>query len=228
MKYTQLVDYADELEEEYDLSECIYFGAIQRLEEVQSDLSKIDEVTHVRMVIRLFLINWGSMNRVVGREGLRWKKLAENLRSLEPEFGKLRGKRFLEINFDDPEVALAIRTIYSKLDPIPYLGSPTTISKILHILNPEIFVMWDNAIVKELRKTNKRIGHSCEGYLEFLKMAQKEIKEALAERQLETGKSMDEIEQAIRFRYRNKTLVKIIDEHNWMKTKHQQNARITR
>jgi hypothetical protein len=219
MKYKELVDGADKLEEEYSLTECIYFGAIERLREVQEDLRRLDDVKHIRRVIKLFLINWGSMNRVVGREGLKWKQLGETLRGLENEFEKLRGKRFLTINLDDPAIAAAIKTIYSRLDPIPYLGSPITISKILHLLNPEIFVMWDNAIEEKFHKINHNINYESEGYLEFLKTAQREIREALDERQKETGKSLDEVEQEICLRYKGKTLARIADEYNWMTTR---------
>jgi hypothetical protein len=216
MRYQELVDGADRFEEEYNLTECIYFEAIEKLREAQNNLSRLDDVKHIRRVIKLFLINWGSMNRVVGREGLKWKRLGEILRSLENEFEKLRGKRFLTINLNDPAIAAAIKTIYSRLDPIPYLGSPVTISKILHLLNPEIFVMWDNAIEEKFHRINHSINYESEGYLEFLKTAQREIREALDERQKETGKSLDEVEQEIRLRYRGKTLTKIIDECNWM------------
>jgi len=220
MKYQELADNVDKFEEEYELIECIYFGAIEKLGEAQNDLNKLDDIKHIRRVVRLFLINWGSMIRVVGREGTKWKQLSETLRGLENEFKELRGKKLLTINLNDPIIAGAVKTIYSRLDPIPYLGSGTTISKILHLLNPEIFIMWDNAIVEKFHRMNHCINYTSEGYLEFLKVAQKEIKEALDERQIETGKSIDEIEQAIRFRYKNKTLAKIIDEYNWMTARH--------
>jgi len=219
MKYKDLIDNVSKLEEEYELTECIYFGAIEKLGEVQEDISKIDDVKHIRRIIRLFLINWGMMNRVVGRKDLEWKKLGETLRSLEKEFRELRDRKFLTTNFNENTISNAIRTIYGKLDPFPYLGSPTTLSKILHLLNPEIFVMWDNEIVKEYKKRNFRVSTTAEGYLEFLKDAQKEIKEALNDYQKESGKQLDEIEKELRARRDNRTLARIVDEYNWMITR---------
>jgi hypothetical protein len=219
MKYKDLIDNASKLEEEYELTECIYFGAIEKLGEVQEDISKIDDVKHIRRIIRLFLINWGMMNRVVGRKDLEWKKLGETLRSLEKEFRELRDRKFLTTNFNENTISNAIRTIYGKLDPFPYLGSPTTLSKILHLLNPEIFVMWDNEIVKKYKKRNFRVSTTAEGYLEFLKDAQKEIKEALNDHQKESGKQLDEIEKELRARCDNRTLARIVDEYNWMITR---------
>jgi len=219
MKYKDLIDTVSKLEEEYELTECIYFGAIEKLKEVQENISKIDDVKHIQRVIKLFLINWGMMNRVVGRKDLDWKKLGETLRSLEKEFRELRNRKFLTIDFNENTISNAIRTIYDRLDPLPYLGSPTTLSKILHVLNPEIFVMWDNEIVRKYKRRNFRVNTTAEGYLEFLKDAQKEIKEALNDYQKESGKQLCEIEIDLRNRCNNRTLARIVDEYNWMITR---------
>jgi hypothetical protein len=61
----------------------MYFGALEKLKEVQEDLGKLDDVKHVRRVIKLFLIQWGNMNRVVGRKSIEWNRLGETLRNLE-------------------------------------------------------------------------------------------------------------------------------------------------
>jgi hypothetical protein len=216
MKYLELIEDVDRFEKEYELTECMYFGAIEKLKDVQKNLEKLDDVQHVERVIKLFLIQWGNMNRVVGREGLDWKRLGEKLSSSENDFSVLRNKKLLLIDFDDPTVSNVIVKIYEKLDPLPYLGSPTTISKILHLLNPEVFVMWDNAIVEKYREMNHGVNYTSRGYLEFLKVTQKEIKEALKERQKATGKRLDEVENEIRLRCKNKTLAKIVDEYNWI------------
>lgn len=215
MKYENLIESVNKCEEEFELTECIYFGAIEKLRNVQKNLGKIDDIRHVRRVIKPFLIQWGMMNRVAGQKNLEWKKLGETLRKLEKEFAKLRGKRFLNIKFNDENVSSAIKNIYRKIDLIPQLGGRTCEPKILHLLNPEIFVMWDEAIEKNYKRKNSRIRDSPEGYLEFLKEAQKELREALEDHQKETGKGLDEIEEEIQHKYKNKTLARIIDEYNW-------------
>ena len=217
MKYKDLLDKVDELEEETKLAECMYFGAVEKLKDVQRDLTKLDDVQHIRRVIKPFLTQWGMMGRVVERKGLRWMELGEILRSLEKEFKELWGESFLTIEFNEEKFSRAIKSIYSRLDPIPYIGGPTSIPKILHLFNPEIFVMWDTKIRENYRKKNNRIRDTPEGYLEFLKEVQKELKEAVRERQRETGKGLDDIEQEIRSRYNNKTLARIVDEYNWIK-----------
>lgn len=216
MRFRDLIDKVDTFEEETELPECMYFGAIEKLKDVQEDLRKLDDILHVRRIIKPFLINWGMMGRVVGRKDLDWRKLGETLRSLEPAFAKLRNKRLINIKLDEAIFSNAIKEIYHKLRIIPYIGSPTALSKILHLLNPEVFVMWDSDIRKKYKEKNKRVGDSPDGYLEFLKEVQKELKEALEDRQRETGRSLDEIEQEIRNRYKNKTLARIVDEYNWI------------
>ena len=181
---------------------------------MQKDVSKLDKVKHVHRVMELFLISWG-MNRVVSREGFNWKGLTETLRKLEPEFAKLRGKRFLKPKlFDDGEIVEAIKKIYSDLKPYPYVGS-TTISKILHLLNPEIFVMLDGAIVNGFHKGNKKVNHSANGYVEFLRDSQKKFFKMCND----VGKTTDMIEKELRSKHSNRTIANLIDIYNW-KTYH--------
>jgi hypothetical protein len=217
MQYENFIETIDEFEEDYELIELLYFGAIERLRDVQKDVSKLDDLKHIQRIMKLFLISWGMMNRVVGRKNLDWKKLGETLRSLEKEFALLRDKKFLNIDFNDETLSHAIKTIYGKLDPIPYLGSPTTISKILHLLNPEIFVMWDNAIVNFYHEIDPDVDYSASEYLEFLKLTQKTVIVTLSKFERETEKSLDNIEAELRRKYQNKTTTKLIDEYNWMK-----------
>lgn len=216
MKFHDLISKVDELEDETELAECIYFGAVDKLKEVRNDLTKLNDIVHLRRIIKPFLIQWGMMGRVVGREGLEWAKVGETLRSLEEEFELLRGQKLLTMKFQDTKISDAIRRVYRKLDPIDYIGSPTAISKILHLLNPEVFVMWDNDIRKAYKKKNRRVRETPEGYLEFLNEMQKELEDALNDYRKETKKELDEIEREIRARYRNKTLAKIVDEYNWI------------
>lgn len=216
MKYRDLLDKVDELEEETELAECMYFGAVEKLKDVQRDLTKLDDVQHMRRVIKPFLTQWGMMGRVVERKGLRWMELGETLRSLEKEFKQLWSRSFLTIEFNEEKISKAIKNIYSRLDPIPYIGGPTSIPKILHLLNPEIFVMWNTDIRENYRKKNNRIRDTPEGYLEFLIEVKEELKEAIYDRQKESGKELDRIEQEIRSRYKNKTLARIVDEYNWI------------
>ncbi|MHA2427963.1 MAG: hypothetical protein ACXADB_08065, partial [Candidatus Hermodarchaeia archaeon] len=129
MKYQTLVDSFQKSEYK---NEPVYFWAIEQLKEVRKDLHELSDTQHLLGIIKPFLIKWGRMGRVVSRKEVRWEIFGEKLRNLEIEFKVLRCKRFRNVNYDDITVSTAIKTIYGKLDPLLYLGGPTTISKVLH------------------------------------------------------------------------------------------------
>jgi hypothetical protein len=207
---------ADESEAEYWLAELMYFGAIEGLKEPQNDINTLDDVKHIRRIVKPFLVQWGSMGRVVGREDLDWTGLGNALRGSENEFSILRKEKLIHISFDSNNISDSILSLYENIDSIPYIGGLTALSKILHLFNPEIFMMWDDDIRDVYKKKNNLIRENSKGYLEFLKQAQIEIREALTERQKETNKGIDEVEEEIRARYKHKTLARIIDQYNWL------------
>jgi ribosomal protein S5 len=85
----------------------------------------------------------------------------------------------------------------------------------MHVLNPEIFVMWDIGIRDRYKKKNRSVLGNSEGYLEFLKENQREIRDALNDGRKTTGKDLDEIERELRKEHENKTLAKLIDQYNY-------------
>jgi len=132
-------------------------------------------------------------------------------------YQKLQGKSLLDINLDDKEIEDAIKEAYDSAE-VKYIGA-TAISKILHLLNPELFVMWDD----DIRKKYKVAG-SVAGYLEFLKLVKREVEEAIEEEARKRGCGKKEIAERIcrelpsnklGSKYNEKTLAKLIDEYNW-------------
>ncbi|MCW4046400.1 MAG: hypothetical protein NWE99_02405 [Candidatus Bathyarchaeota archaeon] len=215
MRYRVFIETVSLLEESIGSTEPIYFESIQKLEEVREDLRRLDIQMHLLGLIRPFLIQWGTMARVVGQEGLDWVGFGKAIQNLESDFARLRDKRFLAIDFSEEVVSNAVKKIYEELRRFPKLGGPTVISKVLHLLNPELFVMWDANIRKAYQIKNRQVNEFPEGYLEFLKETQSEVKEAFCDYQRESGKDFDEIEQEIRGKFKNKTLARIIDEYNY-------------
>jgi hypothetical protein len=216
MKYKDFIDNVNKYEDKFGLVvEPKYFKAIEELREVREDLGKLDFAQHLEGTIKQFLADWGKMWRVVNRPGLDWKGLGEALRKSEKEFEKLRNESIVSINFNEVTVSNAIKTIYRRTKGVPYLGGATAISKILHSLNPEVFVIWDTDIRKKYEKKNSLIGHSPEGYLEFLKATQKEVLEALRDRRKQTRKELTEIERETSSEYK-KTIAKLVDEYNYV------------
>jgi len=217
MRYAELVKGIINFESSFWFGEYVYFKALENLENVRADLSKLETKEHVEGIIKMFLIQWGRMGRTVDRRDLNWEQLTKQLRSSKEAFQKLQGKSILDINLDDEEVIDAIKRTYEAAS-IKYIGA-TAISKILHLLNPEIYVMWDEDI-----RMKYKVAKSVKGYLDFLKQMKVEVKEALGEGVKEKGCSEKEIVEEIcrelpskklGQEYSRKTLAKLIDEYNW-------------
>jgi len=217
MRYKEFICGVKNFEDSFWFGEYVYFKALERLEIVRTDLSKLETNEHVKQIIKMFLIQWGRMGRTVDREDLNWEQLTKQLRNSKEIFQKLQGKTLLDINLDEEETATLIKEAY-KSARVRRIG-PTAISKILHLLNPELFVMWDEDIRREYG-----VRGSATGYLKFLKKMKRELKEALKEEAKRTGESEREIAKRICRElpsknlgrgYDRKTLAKLIDEYNW-------------
>lgn len=106
-------------------------------------------------------------------------------------FQKLDGLRFEDVNFDDiRSEIIQLYDILSEFRGIKYVGA----SKIMHLKNPQLFVMWDTNIRQFYRIWDTK----AENYLKFLK-------------------KMQEISNHIKWTDKRKTLAKVIDEYNFMK-----------
>jgi len=222
LKYKDLIDKVQLYENENWFGEFIYFKTLGQLRDVLEDIRNLKFKEHVMDVIRIFLLQWGQMARTVEREDTEWKKLTDNLLSMRESFQKLRGKSLLD-DFDNEEIAEHIKSIYESA----YVKNivPTAISKILHLLNPDLFVMWDEKIREKYKKKNPAISISANGYLEFLKTVQTEVKEAIKEESERSGRSEQDIVEEICTNlpskklgpeYCRKTLAKLIDEYNYI------------
>jgi hypothetical protein len=113
--------------------------------------------------------------------------LNNTIKECKPLFDKLKGRSFKTVNFDEFEDT--IQTIYSRLSRIggvEYTGA----SKVMHLLNPDLFVMWDTY-------TRDKYGFDKDAndYFNFLK-------------------KMQEIFKNIEWNMPNKTLAKAVDEYN--------------
>jgi len=146
-------------------------------------LKRIDlskiEEKDVKGPIRTFLINWGMMGRVVGRLKKGWEK----------------------------ELATKIKIDCYK--SLRIIVGPTSASKILHLICPNFFPMWDcdirkliSNIYKWRKNSHKGIGESPEGYYKFIQEIQVFLKK-YDEVLLELSKQYD------------KGKLKLIDEFLW-------------
>jgi hypothetical protein len=121
--------------------------------------------------------------------------LEKAIKKCQPLFDKIKDKDFPSAKFD--EIGDVVREIYdilSKVKGVEYTGA----SKIMHLFNRSLFVMWDRNIRKEYGFYFKNIEMTTGAdYLFFQKV-------------------MQEIFGDIKWEESDKTLAKAIDEFNYM------------
>jgi len=154
--------------------------------------------------ILLMLTTWNSaLYRVAKKNEFKIAELKTCLEKIQPDFYALQNENLKSINFDN--YTKEIKTIYenlSKIKVIKYTGA----SKIMHLMNPKVFIMWDSYIrgekaEKYYDKLNKAIwqsnkyGTSSYDYLKFLKDMKDKFKN-------------------IDYPEKDKTFAKAIDEYN--------------
>ena len=100
---------------------------------------------------------------------------------------------------------------------------PVCTSKLLHILQPELFVMWDNPIIKQYKRNYRGISASSQGYFNFLKLMQSfsiEIFKNYNNTHLTPKKLPNQTPDnylSINMRYSPvKSMAKYLDEYNWV------------
>jgi len=131
---------------------------------------------------------------------------------------KLRCLRLEEINFseviDGMTIGDGIYHLFNKLRS--FLGLVGA-SKALHLLLPNLVVMWDNSII-----THYGVPKSARGFLEFQKRMKMELDEAINSYMAEHGVGREEaVRKIIHERYGDtpRPLTKMLDEYNWVVTR---------
>lgn len=182
-KEEEIREYVEREEKEWEFSDCIYKWCMENAEKIE--LCKIEE-KNVKGPIRTFLINWGLMSRNIGQlEKNDWKKLKNNIRDICKTLNKFK-KSNLE-NCDIDEWKSEIKKCYEALDYITLnkriknIG-PTSKGKILHLICPNFFPLWDDAIREKVSKDKEcqsckgiKSGSS-EGYYKFMVEIKKFLK----------------------------------------------------
>ncbi|MBU4502863.1 MAG: hypothetical protein KKA79_09785, partial [Nanoarchaeota archaeon] len=132
----------------------------------------------------------------------------EKIKKVSPYFNKMEGERFQTINFDEykEDIKKIFKTL-SQIGVVKYTGA----SKLMHLKNRDVFIMWDDyirggkaqkyydklRIVKNGFWKFKRYEKDAESYFQFLKDMQDRFKN-------------------INFSHPKKTFAKAIDEFNYV------------
>jgi hypothetical protein len=155
----------------------------------------------------LILATWNFAQFRYALKEFDIKKFKKTIRNLDSYFEKFQDQEFSTINFDDYEKE--IKKIFSKLSSfngIKYTGA----SKIMHLKNRGVFLMWDGYI-----KGDKVMRHYNE--LEIVKRGEWEVKryESSEKGYFQFLKDMQDLFKHLDFEKRDKTFAKAIDEFNF-------------
>jgi hypothetical protein len=168
-----------------------------------------------------FLNKWGG--RHIRKDVEVAGVLLGGLCTLHDKFLSLSNHSLITLNFDHQ--GELVQDIFNRLRLISWenrgpsrsvtvhLGE-TFASKLAHVMNPALFVMWGDGIAGRLWK-QKRID-SYWDYLSFLKFMQEEAKSLVSDSQAYIGNEEPEIFLSRKFGYPiTKPLTKFLDEYNW-------------
>jgi len=186
---------------------------------------------HILAGIEVLLLTWNTV--YLQRQPEKVKRslegdILEAYRNTKNDFEFLKDKKLETIDLKDPDIVNRIKRIFKTFISHKSIES-TGASKAIHLINPELFMMWDNEIKKNHHKLHPfyriRSESSEECYVEFMKMMQ-EVARGILEQ-----KTINEIRQMYNDGIYSKepqlvnvfsqatkeSLPKMLDECNYMK-----------
>ena len=192
---------------DYDCALKAYHGALKKRQKSANP----EKPSYEEAAILLSFANGWSARMQCKVDDVQWA-----IEKIQPYLDALKGKSILDVCLDERNRELICRS-FKVLAGCNRKGrnEATGASKILHIINPKLFVMWDGAIrtgyICKLGKTN-------EGwiwYTEFLQAMQNLAKCAIDQVVCECGVSYSEATESLTCS--GHTLAKTLDEYNFMK-----------
>ena len=199
-----------------------------RTNPIQLEIEKIKDE-----IIKGFLNKWKCRVQNNQESAIELRNALEiilpYLRALNPfNINDVDFSAIVNVNNETITVDNAIENCYSTVRNIGFNFGPTAASKLLHILQPKLFVMADYKIFQHYNEQDNRISDSGQGYvayLELMKQMANEIITHFQEAALDPPRQQNQDPSAYlsdRMEYNNptnppKTLAKYLDEYNWVK-----------
>ena len=198
--YEEFSSLVDSYESSYKALDSIYVAALQLFENKKlSDLNNAE----VESILHPYLLEWGKMRRVLGFKGCN--RIGDKLREMDHQLTGLRQEALSTVNLD--RMSREFADIYDEVMNAKWKSEkgknkrvgPTAASKTLHLVAPNLFIIWDRKI-----RDNYVLGENGAEYVRFLVNMQiwlKRLKSPIDALQRRYGKSR----------------IKTIDEYNWIK-----------
>ena len=196
-KFARVVE---DFESRYHISDCIYDLCVKELSRMK--IGQLSDISVTR-ILKPFLLDWGRMGRVLGSEGPR--AIYRKVKAIGYDIEPLRRKDLFSIDLERNRDRIV--KLFDELRRTPFKNrkgkakriGPTATSKVLHLLCPDFFIMWDSTIRREYRL--RGLGHD---YFEFLKQMR------------EIGREVRTEMQRLEKKYERRP-VKLLDQYNWMR-----------
>ena len=207
--------YHKEDERAYDEAYAEFF--VDRCQSKWDNPETLDDVEIENLILFLDKFQaWGWPNRGKTKP-TNFSTLPPVLTNLQP----LSHKTILDVDFNDEKIRSLISSSFVELEKCGPDNKSWRVaaSKILHLINPELFLMWDNSI---------RRGYDWPDYAgQFLpkmqQLAREAIRQIMDKESLSYVEASDKLESCIHTKkipglvhFPNKT-AKVLDEYNFMK-----------
>lgn len=132
---------------------------------------------------------------------------------INEDLQSLNGAKLIDLDLKNSETA--IKNCYQTMVDIRNNFSHTAASKLLHMINPELFVMWDGPMRNGYRK-HYDIRADASGYFEYMKKMQEGLRK-VSQSFLSAHKGCPAEFLAEKLEIKpTKTIVKHLDEYNWI------------
>lgn len=142
----------------------------------------------------------------------RLSEICNKLSKTHDNFKHLKGKKLETVDFN--QISKTVEEIFNSLK-IKRVNA-TAISKIMHIINPDLFIMWD----EKIREGCGFFGNSI-GYINFLKKMQTEANEIIfsfcEENKVDKKEVIKRVNELCHNDNRHRYISKLLDEYNYTK-----------
>lgn len=186
-------------EEKYESLEMIYRDSLKKFNAKELHNFNKDEI---QSILAQYLMKWGNMTRVLGYKGCT--ALGTKLQQMDTRLKTIKQEDLLTIDLSKTSKEIAdfyteiMNTTWtSKKGRVKRVG-PTSASKALHLVAPNVFMIWDRAI-----RQYYGFQENGKDYVRFLTTMQSWLKELKP--------NMEKLQKY------SKSYTKIIDEYNWIK-----------
>ncbi len=156
-KEQTIIEYVKHCQVAYSEGHRLYKEYLKRMG--KRGLDNFDEINDVEMIIKPFLYKWGRMQRVLGKKDKKgWESdIVEQVRLNVEILQTFRTIKFESSNLNDHR-----SNIIDCYECFNKIVDGVAAAKVLHIIAPYFFPLWDNGIANIVRKERTTVAFNNE------------------------------------------------------------------